>query len=307
MILYFDTDVLPKVRFIGSVSYKEPWKHFARVINEYVLYVIKSGELYIREADREYALKKGDILLLEPNVLHEGFKFSSCDYFFIHFKHPGIRAAGSAVSAKLTDEILHNRKTSLTSDALSDTTVLSSICFLPKYYHIKNETVLFSFFNNLEESIGDYCKKYEDYKKVIACNLMKLLIKLSREFITTEIENSETYTPKSFLKVKKIIDYINKRYNEKLTSKDLETLFDSNYDYLNRVFRTATGNTIVHYINNVRVNKAKELIESTSMNFSQICYVVGINNPYYFTRLFKKYTGMTPSQYSKKIVSENIR
>ena len=44
---------------------------------------------------------------------------------------------------------------------------------------------------------------------------------------------------------------------------------------------------------------AKELIETTPINFSEIGYLVGIDDPYYFSKLFKKYTGMTPTQYYK--------
>ncbi|MBZ4646783.1 MAG: AraC family transcriptional regulator [Clostridia bacterium] len=300
MILSIDTDILPKVRFIGSISYKTPWIHFPRIANEYILYIIKSGELYIKEDEKEYVLKKGDFFLLQPNKLHEGFKESCCTYYFVHFKHPNIREVTGISSVELAKEILHKRKTSLTGDSLSDLIITDSICYLPKYYHIESESILLSLFHNLNESIDDYYKKYEEYKKIASCNLLKLLIIISREYATTEIENSQTHFRKSFIKVKNIIDYINKECHKKLTSQDIENIFESNYDYLNRVFHSITGYTILNYLNIVRINKAKELIESTSMNFSEIGYLVGIDNPYYFSKLFKKYTGMTPTEYLKK-------
>jgi len=302
MVLSFDTNILPKVRFIGSISYKTPWVHFFRKIDEYVLYIIKSGELYLKEADRKYMLKKGDVLLLQPNIPHEGYKSSCCDYYFVHFKHPGIEEADRTLSDMITKEILQNRNHSLTSDSLSESVDLSSICYIPKYYHIKNESVLFDTFHILDESITDYVKKYECYKKIIACNLLRLFIILAREYASTEVENSKVHCSKTFIKVKNLIDYINTHYSQKLTSQDIETIFESNYDYLNRIFHSITGYTILNYINNVRINKAKELIESTSMKFSEIGYLVGIENPYYFSRLFKKYTGSTPTQYLKRAV-----
>jgi len=304
MVLIFDTDILPKVRFIGSVSYKTPWVHFHRKIDEYVLYIIKSGELYIKEADVKYILKKGDVLLLQSNIPHEGYKSSCCDYYFVHFKHPGIEEADNTLSDMLAKEILQNRNLSLTSDSLSESDNLSSICYIPKYYHIKNESILFHIFHILDESIADYIKKYECYKKIISCNLLRLFITISREYTSTEVENSKIHYSKTYIKVKNLIDYINTHYSEKLTSQDIESTFKSNYDYLNRIFHSMTGYTILHYINNVRIIKAKELIESSSMNFSEIGYLVGIESPYYFSKLFKKYTGSTPTQYLKRVMLE---
>ncbi len=54
------------------------------------------------------------------------------------------------------------------------------------------------------------------------------------------------------------------------------------------------------YLNMMRINKAKELIEVTPLKFSEIAYLVGINDPYYFSKLFKKYTGLTPTQYTNR-------
>lgn len=51
----------------------------------------------------------------------------------------------------------------------------------------------------------------------------------------------------------------------------------------------------------VRINKAKEIIETTPLKFSEIGYLIGIDNPYYFSKLFKKYAGITPTQYCEKM------
>lgn len=50
----------------------------------------------------------------------------------------------------------------------------------------------------------------------------------------------------------------------------------------------------------VRINHAKELIEATHLPFGEIGYLTGLDDPYYFSKVFKKYVGATPSQYYKE-------
>ncbi|HEY8528109.1 MAG TPA: helix-turn-helix domain-containing protein [Paenibacillaceae bacterium] len=53
--------------------------------------------------------------------------------------------------------------------------------------------------------------------------------------------------------------------------------------------------------NRVRINKAKELIQATHLGIGEIGYLVGISDPYYFSKLFKKMVGLPPMQHYKKV------
>ena len=50
MLLSYNADLLPRVRMLGRINYTEPWIHFSRTIDEYVLYVIRDGNMYLQEA-----------------------------------------------------------------------------------------------------------------------------------------------------------------------------------------------------------------------------------------------------------------
>ncbi|SKA93092.1 AraC-type DNA-binding protein [Caloramator quimbayensis] len=289
-------DTIPNVRLTGHVIYNEPWMHFTRTIDEYILYVIKSGELYIKEGEEEFVLKSGDTLLLEPKIQHTGYRKSTCDYYYIHFKHPKITTLNVNSLDEIAFNILNERKTSLASDFLSDSLPTSPVCYLPKCYHIKNLSPIIYL---LKEAEFDYYNRYENYKILTSIRLIEILIKISREYISSEMEKSTSFLSKGFIKCRNIINFLNSEYHRKITSQDIETYFESNYDYLNRVFHKLTGYTIFNYLNIIRINKAKELIDTTPIKFSEVGYLVGIDDPYYFSKLFKKYVGMTPSQYSK--------
>ena len=188
------------------------------------------------------------------------------------------------------------RKLSLTTNSFSEYTLTSTLCYFPKHYHIKEKNPFIYF---LKDTEAEFYKRYENYQVLTSLKLLEMFIGISREYVSTEIEKNITYFSKAFVKSRNIVNYLNTQYHNKITSKDIAELSESNYDYINRVFHKITGNTIFNYLNIVRINKAKELIETTPINFSEIGYLVGIDDPYYFSKLFKKHTGMTPTQYYK--------
>jgi len=291
-----DMEVTPKVRFIGHVNYTTPWKHFTRTLNEYVMYLVKSGELYIREAGIDYCLKRGDILILEPGIEHTGFKASCCHYYYIHFKHSSICKCMQKSFDEVCSEMYIRRKLSLLSDVFCENPPTDSISYLPKCYHYKNVSELFS---KLAEVDYIFYQKLENYKRSASLQLAELLIEISRQYASTAIENSHPQFSKSTLKIRKIINFLEKSYSSKITSKDIENLCESNYDYINRIFQKVTGHTIFNYLNLIRIKQAMDLIYTTSLKYYEIGYLIGIDDPYYFSKLFKKYTGMTASQYAK--------
>lgn len=103
-------------------------------------------------------------------------------------------------------------------------------------------------------------------------------------------------------KHRKIIDearvYINAHYTDPNMS--LELLADKvalSPGYLGKLFKNTTSVTFVTYLNGIRLEKAKELLVSTNMSASKIGETVGIYNSTYFSTLFKKAYGISPSQY----------
>ena len=66
-------------------------------------------------------------------------------------------------------------------------------------------------------------------------------------------------------------------------------------------FKKVTKYTPAQYIVSLRIHNAMNLFETTRYNVSQIAAAVGYDNPLYFSRLFKKHTGMTPTEYKQRI------
>jgi transcriptional regulator GlxA family with amidase domain len=68
---------------------------------------------------------------------------------------------------------------------------------------------------------------------------------------------------------------------------------------LKRRFKAATGSTIIEYVQNLRVEAAKQLLESSEASSDEIASGVGYENPAFFRRLFKRLTGLTPGEYRR--------
>ena len=67
--------------------------------------------------------------------------------------------------------------------------------------------------------------------------------------------------------------------------------------YFAATFKRLTGSSPLSYFNRMKVERACELMETTEMKVNQICHKVGIDDSYYFSRLFKKIKGMSPRMY----------
>ncbi|MCM3629468.1 response regulator [Paenibacillus glycanilyticus] len=72
--------------------------------------------------------------------------------------------------------------------------------------------------------------------------------------------------------------------------------------YVSLLFKQESGQTVGEYMTQVRVEKAKEMLRDPQYKFYDICYAIGYTDPSYFTKLFKKMTGVTPSVYREKHV-----
>ena len=95
------------------------------------------------------------------------------------------------------------------------------------------------------------------------------------------------------------LEYIDTHYKEDITLSDLSRRLNLNESYFCRLFKKATNTSFVQYLNYVRVCKAEQLLCTTDMTISEVCYAVGFSTSSYFNRIFKKYKSCSPGLYKK--------
>lgn len=98
--------------------------------------------------------------------------------------------------------------------------------------------------------------------------------------------------------VREIKEYIENHYFEdELGLNELAEAINFSPNHLSMLFSQETGTTIIKYLTDFRMNKAKELLKGTNKRSSEISLEVGYKDPHYFSFLFKKTQGVTPTQY----------
>lgn len=126
------------------------------------------------------------------------------------------------------------------------------------------------------------------------CALLYQMIRRSNEHAmlvdTNDVSNE---------KVVKIKEYLDSKYAEDISLDDLASEIGYSKNYLCRIFREITGDTINSYLTNVRINKAVELLAGTDMDVAQIGGAVGYNNVFHFIKTFKKLVGVSPGSYRR--------
>ncbi len=105
--------------------------------------------------------------------------------------------------------------------------------------------------------------------------------------------------------IEQICIYLSKNYQKNLTQEFIASLFYLNRSYLSQLFKKKTGEKFVNYLNNIRIEKAKELLTQTDKDISSVARSVGYDNTKYFFRVFKKKVGTSPELYRQNVPSQN--
>lgn len=110
-------------------------------------------------------------------------------------------------------------------------------------------------------------------------------------------QESESHDSSCF---EKLVNYIDNHFYEKLTLHDLAHKYNFNPNYCCYLFSKHKNTTFSQYVTNLRIDKAKQLIETTDFTLEKIADVVGFHDYFYFSKVFKKSCGISPKEYKKK-------
>lgn len=163
----------------------------------------------------------------------------------------------------------------------------------------------------LRQKLFKICSSMEAEKSVcrpgryfmLKAYLMQLILLVVREQSeSTPITGSYAFESanKKYV-VEQILNYFEDHYNEKISLDQIaENMYLSPF-YISKIFKSETGDTPIRHLINIRLEKAKELLAGGSPDSVQeVAAMVGYDDAYHFSKLFKKRFGITPSQARKR-------
>ena len=154
---------------------------------------------------------------------------------------------------------------------------------------IKENSTFLKYFSRIEKS---RILKTTAYKMENIRDLYNILLFLNKE---------KNYIPSSKEEaLKPAIDYMINNYSDSLISNDsLARLCKISTVHFRKTFESVYGISPINYLTNIRIEKAKEMLKNDYNSVSQIAENVGYNSIYHFSKMFKTYTGISPSEYAK--------
>ncbi len=242
------------------------------------LIFVLSGQGKYRIDQKIYTVSEGDLIVINPGVLHQS---------------------------------LVSNPENPTTEAIIGFTDIQFAGFLPNevplpedgaVIHTQGELrqKLFKIFTSMDaENVVRRTGRYYMLKAYLMQALL-LLVREQTEAIAISTGCSFKSANKKYV-VEQMIEYFEDHYAEKIS---LDQIADNTYlstVYISKIFKAETGDTPIRYLINIRLEKAKELLENGwEGSIQEVAMEVGYDDAYHFSKLFKKRYGVSPSKVMRK-------
>ena len=270
---------MPNVEYYLQLNQNETWSmsrlHFHDHF-EIMLPLTSPGNIFVN--DQVYPLERGTLYLIGESTLHRTMANGFHSRYILH------------ISRKALTDL---------STPQTDFTQLMQVNFRRATLDNEQMTELIELFQDLERNKNDGTFG-SDIRQTVA--LLRLLIKLAPTLNAATA--GEAIRNKDFLRVAPILDYIRDNLAEPLSLDQIASQFYLSKHYLCRIFKSATGFSVMEYIIYSRVLRARQLLQEGG-RVQQAGEMSGFSDNSHFIRTFGHLTGVTPGRYAKEHLSSD--
>lgn len=243
------------------------WKDLDYTPDYSKLYWICEGEGWLRIGDQEYYPKPGQLFLM-PEGVKQSYSSISDEPFLKYWCHFSAKVGGIN---------------------------LFQILRFPHFVEV-NQPALFE---DTFKSVLAYANSGEVYAHMMAKS--KLTELLSYYIMSLDLEQITYLNVPVVEKLSTVLTYIDTNIEDNMSVQDLAQMLHMHPNYFIRFFKQQVGMPPIHYITSKKIDKAKEMLRCTSLTMTHIADNLGFSDSYYFSRQFKKHTGLNPTEYRKQM------
>lgn len=283
------SEIRPFVRFARYLHLNQKSFYEPHIPCDARLFYVMDGCGRIDTSRHSYSLKKGSLVFINAGIeYHLATPESDVTYLVLNFDYTFTHSSLSVPVPPKTRGLFRSEhiieRISFEDISELDETVCLQDCFEVERNLIK-----------IEEEYS-HCIIYSDIK--ISSLFSEILIDLFRKIKfqpdSNNINNTKNINPRI------IIDYIYENYNTPLNNTDIGILFGYHPNYISTLVKLYTGLPLHQYIMHIRIVRATKYLDMGTMSISEIAKECGFETPNYFSRYFKKVTGISPTQYIKQ-------
>lgn len=242
------------------------WRPRGRL--DYQLLYIAAGKAHFHLDGKEQIVTAGHMVLYRPREMqkYEYFKEDQTEAYWVHFTGGNV-------------------KNILRSYGISDDM---------RVFYCGSDLEYQNHFRSMIQEL-QLCK--DDYEEMLEIHLRQLFIRIHRYISSTK------KVTKGFIaeEIDKAALFFTENYNQEISIEDYAKSRNMSTSWFIRNFKQYVGITPMQYILSIRISNAVDLLETTEYNVTEIGEIVGYDNPLYFSRIFKKQKGLSPSEYRKNI------
>ena len=273
----------PEICEAGKITNTFHWIHPDRTMECNVFLLITNGVFRVEEDTTKYVLKKNDVFFLKSGLHHTSQLYSDdgTSWYYVHFYD------AVCSDCKTGNCILHSP-----SQMISKPEQL----LLPKKITLSPYEA-----DKVSIAMQEMCIKYSSPSPLVKARLNLELKKLFLNLLELDMSSKNELRTSIANRIMDLID----SSTIDLSSKEISERLELNYEYLSRTFSKETGFTISQYKNHVKIQKAIYYLKTENLTISEIAEKCGFENQFYFSRVFKNVTGLSPTAYVKNVYVQN--
>ena len=251
-----------------------------RILQDYELFVVTDGILYIGTDEKEYVINPGEYLLMPPNRFQHGTKTSFCNFYWMHFGYNNEQNNHELLSAEET------------------LTYVPGHLLMPEQGKLTSPDRIIILMKQLQDSDRRY---REITLNRYLCSAVLAEVALQGQIYPTygnKIIKEQFY--------RDICDYVSWHITDNLKVSQVANYFGYNEKYLTTFFKQRAGISLKQYILQVKMDRAKADLSESTEPVSQIAFRLGFSDAHNFSNAFHKVTGLSPSEYRDIYNKHNV-